>query len=121
MPALSRAAFHFAAAIAAIVGGLVIGYLDLQTSEVVVTLGILFVFNMALGAIAPRGGWFWPPITSSGVLFLNWFPQFAGVAPNPYLSRTVGSYFLLLILLVVAGGAGMLFGVIVRRSLHVPA
>ena len=121
MPVLPNALTNLLASILALVGGLALGYVDLQTSEVVVTLGVLFVFNMVLGALAPRGGWFWPVITALGVLTVNWFPQIVGTTGNPYLNRTFSSYLLLALMLMVAGTAGMLFGVVVRRSLHVPA
>ena len=106
------------AAVIALAGGLCLGALDLQTSEVVMTLGAMFVFNMVLGAAAPRGGWYWPGLTTIGILFLNWYPQLAGFESNPYLPRTFLSYLLLATILLVAGLAGMLFGVIVRRTFH---
>ncbi len=115
---LSNAAINAGATVIALAAGLCLGVLDLQTSEVVMTLGVMFVLNMALGAAAPRGGWFWPFLTSAGVLFLNWYPDLAGLPVNTYLHRTFGSYLLLEIILVVAGTAGMLFGVVVRRTFH---
>ena len=118
MPRIPNALINAIAAVFALAGGLMLGVLDLQTSEVVMTLGVLFVFNMLLGAIAPRGGWYWPAITMAGILFMNWYPGLAGLASNPYLPRTFGSYLLLALILSVAGVAGMLFGVIVRRTFH---
>jgi hypothetical protein len=118
MPKIPNPLVNGIAAVIALAGGLCLGVLDLQTSEVVMTLGVLFVFNMALGAAAPRGGWYWPALTAIGILFLNWYPRLAGLESNPYLPRTFGSYLLLTIILLVAGLAGMLFGVVVRRTFH---
>lgn len=118
MPSVPHFLVNVAAAFIALAGGLCLGVLDLQTSEVVMTLGVLFVLNMALGAAAPRGGWYWPFLTSAGILFLNWYPYLAGLPINTYLHRTFGSYLLLEIILLTAGTAGMLFGVVVRRTFH---
>ncbi len=112
---------HAAAGAAALAGGAAIGYADLQTSEVVITLIFLFVLNMVLGWAAPRGGWYWPFLSAIGVPLLNWFPEIVGAERNQYLSRTAGSYLLLIAMLLAAGMAGMLFGVIVRRGMHAPA
>jgi hypothetical protein len=109
------------AAALALAGGVALGYVDLQTSEVIMTLGLMFVFNMVLGAAAPRGGWYWPFLTALGVPLANWFPEVLGLQRNPYLPRTVWSYLALVAMLLIAGVAGMLFGVIVRRSIHAPA
>ncbi len=111
---------YLIAALCALAGGVGLGYIDLQTSEVVVTLGLVFVFNMVLGAAVPRGGWYWPFLTSAGIPLINLFPQWLGLRPNPYLTRTIGSYLLLILMLLATGVAGMLFGVIVRRSVHAP-
>ncbi len=109
------------AAVVSLAGGAALGYIDLQTSELTVTLGAVFVFNMVLGAVAPRGGWFWPGLSTFGILLVNWFPQSVNLESNRYLPRTFGSYLLLAAILLVVGTAGMLFGVIVRRSVHVNA
>ncbi len=105
-----------AATAIAVGGGLCLGVLDLETSEVVMTLGVMFVFNMLLGAVVPRGGWYWPFLSAAGILVINWFPQWVRLVSNPYLPRTVLSYGGLALILLTAGTAGMLFGVVVRRT-----
>ena len=67
------------ATILSIGGGALIGIIDLHTSEVVITLAMVFVLSMVLGAIAPRGGWYWAVLSVLGVPLVNLFPRIAGV------------------------------------------
>lgn len=100
---------------AALGGGLYIGFLDQHATEEVVTLGLMFVLNIALGAAVPRDAWRWPLLSGIGVPLLGYFPQWAGALPNPHLPRTVGSFALLTAVVMGAGAAGVALGVLLRR------
>jgi hypothetical protein len=100
---------------AALAGGLFIGYVDQHATEEVVTLGIMFLLNLALGAAVPRGAWKWPVLSGAGVPLFAYFPQWAGAYPNPHLPRTLASFALLTAVVMAAAAAGTGQGVMLRR------
>jgi hypothetical protein len=103
-------------AAAAISGGLYIGFIDQHATEEVVTLGLMFLLNLALGVTMPRGAWRWPLLSGAGVPLFGYFPQSAGALPNPHLPRTLASFALLTAVVMSAGAAGAAIGAVLRSA-----
>jgi hypothetical protein len=100
------------ASLAALAGGLGIGYLDGQVTEVTVTLALILALNFVLGALAPRGAWRYPLI--SALPASTWIWLSAG-ADDPRLPQTLASYGALNLILVLAATAGVAIGAGVRK------
>jgi hypothetical protein len=98
--------------LAALVGGLGIGYLDGHVTEVTVTLGLTLVVNLILAALAPRGAWRYPLISALAASTWIWM---SASPDNPHFSRTFASYAALSLVLVMAAAAGAAIGAGLRK------
>jgi hypothetical protein len=83
------AAIPVASTLAALAGGLAIGYADQHVTEVVVTLGLIFVLNLGLSAIWLRGSWKFPILSALAAAFRIWLAAGPG---NPHLPHTWPSF-----------------------------
>ncbi len=77
------------ASLAALAGGLAVGYADQHVTEVVVTLGLIFVLNLGLSAIRLRGAWKYPILAALAAAFRIWLAAGPG---NPQLPHTWPSF-----------------------------
>ena len=67
MIAPNRSARDLACALLAAAAGLGIGWLDLHTTEVTVTVVTLVAAGMVLGAVRPRAAWRWAVLIALGL------------------------------------------------------
>ncbi len=110
--------WQIVSSVAAIVGGLLIGYVDEHATEEIVTLGLVVGFNFVLAVVAPYAVWRFPLLVAGAGCALKWTAAAAwGAAINPHFPQTFSSYGLLALAMSVAGLVGVLFGRLLKRGL----
>jgi len=67
VPATQRSAFDLVSAVLATVLGLGIGWLDLHTTEVIVTIVPLLAAGAMLGLLRPKAAWRWAVLIALGL------------------------------------------------------
>ena len=98
--------------LAALAGGLGIGLLDAQVTEVSVTLGLTLALNLVLAVLSPRGAWRFPLISALAASTWIWV---SASPDNPHFSRTFASYAALSAVVLLAGAAGAAMGAGLRK------
>lgn len=98
--------------LAALAGGLGIGYLGGHVTEVTVTLGLTLALNFILAALLPRGAWRFPLISAPAASTWIWL---SASPDNPHFSQTLGSYAALTTVLLLAAAAGAAMGAGMRK------
>jgi hypothetical protein len=91
------------ASLAALMGGLGVGYIDTHATEEVVTLGLMLALNLTLGVARTRGAWKYPALAALGAACWIWM----AVPANPNLPHTIASFAELIGILMVTGAIGV--------------
>lgn len=98
--------------LAALAGGIGIGYFDGHVTEVSVTLGLTLALNFILAVLSPRGAWRYPLISA---LAASTWVLVSAPPDNPHFSRTLASYAAVNGVLLLAGAAGAAIGAGLRK------
>jgi drug/metabolite transporter (DMT)-like permease len=106
-------------AIAALAGGIFMGYADAHSDDPPITLAILAIFTFLLGALGPRRPWLWPLLAGIWVPLLNIvLPRLGMVPSDPDSPPTVLSGLGILAVAMAACFAGSYAGAFMVRAVR---
>jgi hypothetical protein len=112
----------FALGLAAVIGGLAIGWLDTHNDEASVTIVVLLALSSVIGCLdrlGMRRAWLWAPLIGVGTPVLSYSLPILGLAPmNPGLPCTVPSYAALTAVVMAACFSGAYAGAWLRRAVR---
>lgn len=112
----------FALGLAAVIGGLGIGWLDTHNDEVSVTIVVLLASSSVIGCLdrlGMRRAWLWALLIGAGTPVLSYSLPILGLASmNPGLPRTAPSYAALTAVVMVACFSGAYAGAWLGHALR---